>query len=137
MIQPPCPENKIVDAEKSVGYSFPKELRDLLHEMNGDKWLIMSAEEIIQNVELNRDVFLPFFKEDFSKEDYLERVDRFIFFATNGCGDYFCYRVRPNGVADETTIYIWEHENIGEKCCWQPVAKNMEELIIRYYQGEI
>ena len=42
-IQPSCPEKKIVDAEKSVGYSFPKELRDLLHEMNDDKWLIMSA----------------------------------------------------------------------------------------------
>lgn len=136
-IQPPCPENTIVDAEKSVGCPFPKELRDLLHEMNGDEWLILSAEEIIKNVELNRAVFLPLFEEDFSKEEYWERVGRFIFFATNGCGDYYCYRVTPNGTPDETTIYIWEHECIGDKCCWKPIAKSMKEFIERYYKNEI
>ena len=136
-IQPPCSEHAIAAAEKSVGYPFPKELRDLLHEMNGDKWLILSAEEMIKNVEWNRKIFLPLFEEEFSREEYLERVDRFIFFATNGCGDYYCYRVTPNGTPDETTIYIWEHENIGEKRCWKPVAKSMREFITRYYKEEI
>ena len=105
--------------------------------MNGDKWLFLSAEEIIENVKLNREIFLPLFEEDYSKEEYQERVDRFIFFATNGCGDYYCYRVCPNGTADTSVIYIWEHENIGDRCCWKPVANNIKELIVRYCNGEI
>lgn len=89
------------------------------------------------NVKLNREIFLPIFEEDYSKEEYQERVDRFIFFATNGCGDYYCYRVCPNGTADTSVIYIWEHENIGDRCCWKPVANNIKELIVRYCNGEI
>ena len=136
-VQPPCSEVVISEAEKVVGYSFPEELKNLLREMNGDKWLFLSAEEIIENVKLNREIFLPLFEEDYSKEEYQERVDRFIFFATNGCGDYYCYRVCPNGTADKSVIYIWEHEYIGDSCCWRPVANNIKELIVRYCNGEI
>ena len=136
-VQPPCSETVISEAEKVVGYSFPEELKNLLREMNGDKWLFLSAEEIIENVKLNREIFLPLFEEDYSKEEYQERVDRFIFFATNGCGDYYCYRVCPNGTADKSVIYIWEHEYIGDSCCWRPVANNIKELIVRYCNGEI
>lgn len=136
-INPPCPEKKIKRAEKAVGYPFPKELRELLLELDGDEWLLWSAKEIIENVELNRESWLPFFEENFSKEEYIDRVDRFIFFAGNGCGDYYCYRVRNDGVADESVIYIWEHEMIDEKCCWRAVASNMAEFITRYYKGEI
>ena len=119
-VQPPCSETVISEAEKVVGYSFPEELKNLLREMNGDKWLFLSAEEIIENVKLNREIFLPLFEEDYSKEEYQERVDRFIFFATNGCGDYYCYRVCPNGTADKSVIYIWEHEYIGDNVVGQP-----------------
>lgn len=136
-IQPPCPESRIQDVEKVVGYPFPKELRELLLEMNGDHWLLMSAESILRNVELNREIFLPLFEEDFTKEAYMDRVDRFIYFATNGCGDYYCYRVTPDGIPDETTIYIWEHEYLGDPCCWKPVANNLREFITRYYHNEI
>ncbi len=135
-IQPPCPESEIDRAEKAVGHTFPKELRALLRETNGDKWLLLSAKEIIENVEINKGL-LPFFEQDFSKEEYIDRVERFIFFATNGCGDLYCYRVSPEGVPDETVIYIWLHEDMGEKCCWRAVASNMSEFITRYYNGEI
>lgn len=136
-IKPPCPEKKIDRAEKAVGYPFPKELRELLSELDGDEWLLWSAKEIMENVELNRESWLPFFEENFSKEEYIDRVDRFIFFAGNGCGDYYCYRVSSDGVPDETVIYIWEHEKIDEKCCWRAVASNMAEFITRYYEDEI
>lgn len=136
-IQSPCPASEIRQAQKVVGYPFPKELTALLRELNGDKWCILSAEEIIENVERNRNIFLPLFEASFSKEEYTDRVDRFIFFATNGCGDYYCYRVQPDGISDESTIYIWEHEDLGEPCCWKPVASNMTEFITRYYQSEI
>ena len=97
----------------------------------------MSADEIVENVRLNRETLLPFFEEEFGREEYLERVHRFIFFARNGCGDYYCYRVGPNGSVCGTAIYIWKHEEIGEKCCWKEVAGNLCEFITRYYSGEI
>lgn len=135
-IQPPCPESEIDRAEKAVGYPFPQALRALLREVNGDKWCLLSAEEIMENVERNRTIWLPLFEADYSKEEYMEKVDRFIFFATNGCGDYYGYRVSEAGIPDESAIYIWEHEYINEKC-WRKVAGNMAEFIARYYRGEI
>lgn len=134
--QPPCTDSEIERAEKVVGYPFPKELSALLKETNGDKWCLMSVDEIIENVERNRAIWLPLFEEDYSREEYIEKVDRFIFFATNGCGDYYCYRVDADGVPDETAIYIWEHEYLGEKC-WKKVAESMMEFITRYYSSEI
>lgn len=135
-LQPPCPESEIARAEKVVGYSFPSQLRELLRETNGDKWCLMSVKSIIETVELNREIWLPMFEEDFSREEYVDKVDRFIFFATNGCGDYYCYRVGEDGIADESAIYIWEHEYLGEKC-WKKVAGSMSDFIRRYYNGEI
>ncbi len=135
-IQPPCSDSKIDQAEEVVGYRFPRELRELLRELNGDNWCILSAEEIIDNVKCNRKNWLPFFEEEYSREEYIDKVDRFIFFATNGCGDYYCYRVGEDDIPDETAVYIWEHEYLGEKC-WRKVACNMAEFITRYYNDEI
>lgn len=136
-IQPPCPESEIDRAEKYVGYPFPAELRSLLGEMNGDGWLLLSAQGIMDNVQRNREIFYPLFKEDFSEEAYHCRIDRFIFFATNGCGDYYCYRVSEDGIPEENAIYLWEHESIGDDCCWKRVADSLEDCIKRYYNNEI
>ena len=130
-IQPPCPENEIDNAEKAVGYTFPKELRALLRELNGDKYLILSAEEIIEQAKLNREVQKMYSQEEFAKE-----MDRYLFFATNGCGDYYCFYADPNNsdnTLDEAVIYVWEHEEYRLK----RVASNMAELITRYYNDEI
>ncbi len=136
-VQPPCSEEAIENAQKVVGHLFPEALKALLRELNGDRWCLMSAEEIAENVKANRESLLPFFEEEFGREAYLKRVDRFIFFAKNGCGDYYCYRVGPDGAADENAIYIWEHEDIGEECCWREVARDLTEFITRYYNSEI
>lgn len=127
-IQPPCPENEIDSAEKAVGYPFPKELRALLRELNGDKFLLLSAKEIIKQAQLNKEI-----QEAYSDEEFAKELDRSIFFATNGCGDYYCYRAGSDGVLDETVIYIWQHEDH----CWKQAAANMRELITRYYNDEI
>ena len=127
-IQPPCSEKEIDKAEKAVGYSFPGELRALLRELNGDKYLLLSAEEIAENAKLNREVM-----EENKGEDFVKDLDKLIFFAGNGCGDYWCYRADDNGTVDERVIYIWEHEEYSLK----QAAANMAELITRYYNGEI
>ncbi len=117
-IQPPCSEAEIKNAEKAVGYAFPNELKNLLRELNGDKWLLLSVKEIVDNALLNRQI------EEFAKD-----LDKLIFFATNGCGDYYCYRTD----IDDTVIYIWEHEVF----CLKPIAESITELIAKYYQDEI
>lgn len=127
-IQPPCSEKEIDNAEKVVGYPFPKELKALLQELNGDKNLLLSAKEIIEQANLNREV-----QEMYSDEEFAKELDKFIFFATNGCGDYYCYHADSDGVIDETAIYIWEHEEY----CYKQVASNMLEFITQYYNNEI
>ena len=128
-LRAPCPESDIDKAEKYVGYTFPDELKALLRETNGDRWLLMSAKDIIENVERNRNILAEYFELD----EFLEKVDRHIFFATNGCGDYYCYRIPQNGETDTTAIYLWEHELFENRA----VAENMADLIVKYYGGEI
>ena len=102
-LEPPCPEEEIALAEAAVGYPFPQELKALLRETNGDHWLLWSAREIMENAKL-----LPGFLDGCDTfEEYLEKVARHIFFAGNGCGDYYCYRVLPDGQVDGSQIYIW------------------------------
>ena len=104
-IQPPCLENDIDTAEKAVGYLFPKELRELLLETNGDQYLLLSIEDIVEQAKLNREI-----QEEYRDEEFAKELDKFIFFAGNGCGDYYCYHANADEVIDETAIYIWEHE---------------------------
>lgn len=129
-LQEPCPEKEIKKAEKYVGYPFPEELKALLRETNGDRWLLLSAKEIMENVERNRSILGECFDD---AEEFSERVGRYIFFATNGCGDYYCYRILPDGKADTTAIYMWEHETFD--CLI--VAKDIRDLICKYYNDEV
>lgn len=128
-LQEPCPERDIDKAEKYVGYTFPDELKALLRETDGDRWFLLSVKEIIENVERNRNIMAEYFEQD----EFLEKVDRHIFFATNGCGDYYCYRILPNGETDTAAIYLWEHELFETHA----VAENMTDLIVKYYGDEI
>ena len=126
----PCSEEEIMEAENFVGYDFPMALKELLREMDGDGYFLLSAKEIIENVQRNREYFTECFDDS---EEYLERIGRYIFFASNGCGDYFGYRVTSEGQADESVIYMWEHEGFES----HPAAKDIADLIVKYYHSEI
>lgn len=101
----------------------------MLRETDGDRYFLLSAEEIINNTRSNREIFPEFLTQD----EFEEKVNRFIFFATNGCGDYYCYRILKNGDTDTSAIYIWEHELFEIR----KVATNITELISKYYNNEI
>lgn len=129
-IHAPCSEEEIEKTEKYIGYKFPQELRQLLRELDGDEWLILSAEEMREITSLNREILITAFDDE---EEYKEKIDRHIFFAGNGCGDYYGYRVLPNGETDESAIYMWEHEEFEHRI----VAKNITDLICKYYNDKI
>lgn len=122
-IQKPATLSDIKQAENVVGYNFPDELKKLLLEMNGDKWLFFSTDQIIQRISLNREYLLECYED----------IEKHIFFAGNGCGDYYCYNINQDGTVDISAIYIWLHE-VNET---HMVAGNMKELIRKYYNSEI
>ena len=128
-LQDPCSEDEIIKAEKYVGFIFPEELKTLLRETNGDHWFLLSADDIIKHVKTNREIFPEYLEPD----EFEEKVNRFVYFATNGCGDYYCYRVLENGGTDISAIYIWEHELFEIR----EVAKDISELITKYYNNEV
>lgn len=129
-LQAPCPESKIEEAERYVGFAFPEELKNLLRETDGDNWLLMSVDQIMQKVKLNREILADAFDD---ADEFNEKVDRHIFFGSNGCGDHYCYRVLPNGETDTSAIYIWEHELFEIR----EVAKDIPDLIAKYYNDEV
>ena len=112
----------IRQAEQAVGCRFPAELRALLTELNGDSWLFFSAQQLTERNLSTRQAL---------GEDY-DGLDRLLFFAGNGCGDYSCYRLLPDGIADPGAIYTWLHED-NELLL---AAHSLEELIRRYFAGE-
>jgi len=128
-VQDPCSEDEIQSAEAYVGCAFPEELKALLRETNGDNWFLLSAERIAEHVKTNREIFPEYLEPD----EFEEKVNRFVFFATNGCGDYYCYRVLENGKTDPSAIYMWEHELYEVR----EIAKSIAELITKYYNDEV
>ncbi len=128
-LKEPCSENEISAAEQFVGFTFPDELKALLHETNGDGWFLLSAEEIVNHVKTNREIFPEYLEPN----EFEEKVNRYVYFATNGCGDYYCYRVLPNNETDTSAIYIWEHELFEIR----KVAKDIPELMCKYYNDEV
>lgn len=128
-VQEPCKEEEIKNAEMYLGFTFPEELKKLLRETNGDNWFLLSAERIIKHVKENREIFPKYIEPD----EFEYKVNRFIPFATNGCGDYYGYGILENGETDDSAIYIWEHEYLE----FHEVAKNIVDLITKYYNCEL
>lgn len=110
-------------AEKMIGCMLPTELRNFLLEMNGDGLLIFSVNEMVETVTRVRAMMTECYKE----------LESLLFFAGNGCGDYYCYKMLPSGQVESSLIYIWMHEENELEL----VAHNLSELIDRYFNDEI
>lgn len=127
-LQKPCSEEILRETEKAVGLPFPQELKTLFRETNGDRWLLLSADEIAETAHLNRQCFEN--AEDDEKALF-EPLKHLLLFATNGCGDYYGYLFADGSVKDG--IYLWEHEEF--RC--KKIAENIAELIRKYYNNEV
>ena len=125
-LQPAAKENEVRNAEEMLNILFPNELKELLFETNGDNFLFLSLNQIVKdNLDLrsiNPEIIEP---EIFN-------FSEFLFFATNGCGDYYGYKI-DNNTIQSTSIYIFEHEEYTAKI----VARDIAELIELYYQDQI
>lgn len=120
--QKPAAHEQIETAEQAMKVAFPNELKQLLKEMNGDKYFCLSCEQI---VEYNRIV-----REGLS--EFYEGLYHLLFVAGNGCGDYYGYVIQ-SGLCIEGQIIMWEHETNETHI----VAASLAEMISRYYSGEI
>lgn len=56
---PSATQKQILDVEKALGNKLPADLKELLLEMNGDRWLVFSTEQIIEtNLSARKLIFL-------------------------------------------------------------------------------
>ncbi|MDR1158177.1 MAG: SMI1/KNR4 family protein [Oscillospiraceae bacterium] len=118
-IKAPATDTEIQNLEKLLG-EIPSDLVILLKELNGDGCVLLSVNEIIETNKRLR-----------SLEDYMP-LDCLLFFAGNGCGDYYGYQVRKAGIC-AYNIFFWDHEY--DNRTW--TAGNMDEFISKYCNGEI
>lgn len=125
-LQPAATENEVRNAEEMLNILFPNELKELLFETNGDNLFLLSLDQIVKD---NLD-FRSINPEIIEPE--LFNFSEFLFFATNGCGDYYGYKI-DNNTIPSTSIYIFEHEEYTSKI----VAGDIGELIELYYQDKI
>jgi hypothetical protein len=118
-IGPPAQDADIQRLRDVLG-EIPEELVSLLKEINGDSYFFLSVEQIIEtNMALRAmDVFMP--------------LDCLLFFAGNGCGDYYGYQIRKDGISPDN-IFFWDHEY--DNRIW--VANSPEQLCDRYFNSEI
>jgi len=121
-IEPPAGANEIKELEAYFKFVLPADLKSLLSELNGDGYLLFSAEKIVEDNQLLTGVW----------SDTYPDISKFLFFAENGCGDYYGYRRDDSGRCGDE-IYLWEHETQEST----PVAASLWEFIEKYYQGEI
>ena len=117
---PPATQAQIDEIETALRNKPPDDLTELLLEMNGDNWFVFSAGQIIQiNLSMRViDVFMP--------------LDSLLFFAGNGCGDYFGFPIASNGEIKTDCVFLWDHESDSRIL----KAGGLEEIIVKYYGGE-
>ena len=109
--------------EKDLDCTFPPELKSLLLETNGDGYLFFSTDEILETNTRIRTMM----------SECYEGLEKLVFFAGHGCGDYNSYKILSSGQADSASIYIWMHEDNELR----PVAYSLADMIDRYFNDEI
>ena len=103
---------QIAEVEVALSCELPYDIKNLLLEMDGDNWFVFSTEQII---ETNTRVHEP--------------LERLLFIAGNGGGDYFGHPItRDDGVLGDL-IFLWEHE--FDNRMWK--ADCLEDAMRKYY----
>ena len=112
-INPPATDNEIQEVINTLG-DIPDDLKKLLKEINGDNFVLFSTDQIVEeNIRLREMIeFMP--------------LDCLLFFAGNGCGDYYGYQIRKDGICSYN-IFLWDLEY--DNRTW--VAGSMDTVMVR------
>jgi hypothetical protein len=115
----PATDAEISAVEGRLG-EVPIDLVNLLREVNGDNFVLLSTSQVIEtNIRLRSlDDFMP--------------LDCLLVFAGNGCGDYYGYQIRKSGVCPHN-IFMWDHET--DERIW--IADGLSGFLNKYLNGEI
>ena len=116
--RPPVSEAQIAEAEARLGTRFPKELRAMLHEMDGDCDFLLSLEEIIE------------YNEAMPSERFARAKPLFV--ATDGAGGLYGYVTKDDG-AESSKLVFWDHETGEISDCEGVAADSLYELIKQFY----
>ncbi|UOQ84707.1 SMI1/KNR4 family protein [Gracilibacillus salinarum] len=127
--RPPATNREISQIREKLNVALPKKLLELFSETNGifdsfDYPLIWLTSRIVEdnlffrNFADYKDIYMPF--------------DHFLFFAGDGSGDLFCYRILNGSILTED-IYVWNHED--DSRTW--VASSLEKFVEGWITGEI
>ena len=116
--RPPVSEAQIAEAEARLGTRFPKELRAMLHEMDGDCDFLLSLEEIIE------------YNEAMASESFAGAKPLFI--ATDGAGGLYGYAVKDGGEESAKLVFC-DHETGEISDCEGVDAYSLYELIKQFY----
>lgn len=136
--KPSCSPEEIFHGQKELHLLFPQELCFMLREFNGDNRALLSVKDIIDvNLDLKDRMEKYFVYEKFRPDLYRDNVEEFLFFAKNGSGDFFAYRLDVNRHVTDTSVYIWEHELISKEKCYRKVCANLLEFIQLFYTGNL
>ena len=115
---PPAEDHEIKKLFDMFG-DIPSDLIALLKEANGDGDVLLSVDQIIETNLTNRQI-----------DGYMP-MDCILFFARNGCGDYYGYGIRKD--KEFSNIYFWDHELDSRTY----IGGYLEQLLDSYLKGEI
>ncbi|UOQ48764.1 SMI1/KNR4 family protein [Gracilibacillus caseinilyticus] len=127
--RPPASNREISQISEKLNVVLHKKLLELYSETNGifdsfDCPLIWSTSRVVEdnlffrNFDDYKDIYMPF--------------DHLLFFADDGCGDLFGYKIL-NGSIQTEDIYVWNHED--DSRTW--VASSLEKFVEGWITGEI
>ena len=120
-LNPPATPAQVSKVEETLGCILPDDIKELLLETNGDNWFVFSTDQIVEtNLSMRAlECFMP--------------LDCLLFFAGNGCGDYFGYPITCEDGVRGDSVFFWEHEY--DNRIWK--ANNLEDIIQKYYNENL
>ena len=118
---PSATKEEIEEVESKLKIKLPKDLKELLLELNGDNYFVFSTSQIIDINLTIREAMTSYMP-----------LDCLLFIAGNGCGDYFGYPITVDGLKD-WEIFMWEHESDNRFYR----SNGLEDVIRKYYNDEI
>lgn len=134
----PATDEEIRKVEAKLNVLLPEELVELLNDSNGAEQLMKNpiTDELmsIGDIYWSTDVIISATLDQYKYLETIEskRKNKYLFFADNGCGEHFGYKIIDEKCSN-TTIYIYYP--IEDK--YVPLCANLKEWINGWLSGKL